>query len=104
MSYLRTLRTGTAYPTFRGVIRLLVIVGYLLAVIAAVTGLLMMAREPLALLFGAALAVLIVLLTHLAKEASLMLADIADAAIDMATNQARLAGEGEPKPNLDWNS
>ena len=78
--YLEALRSGSCYPTFRGFVTVFELFGYLFAAIVAAGG--FISGQSGAVFLGIAGAALIALLIRVAKEMSLMLADIADATID----------------------
>ncbi|MEN1942710.1 hypothetical protein WCE55_02470 [Luteimonas sp. MJ293] len=84
--YLEALRSGSCYPTFRGFITVFELLGYLIAALVAAGG--FISGQSGAMLLGVVGAVLIVLLIRVAKEMSLMLADIADATIDASSKSA----------------
>jgi hypothetical protein len=88
--YLQSIRAETAYPVYRGVIGTIALLGYVLAGVIAlgalVTGLGAMASSFLTglitLVAGGVVAAITFLVAKLSKEASLMLADIADSTVD----------------------
>lgn len=84
--YLESIRTNTAYPTYRGIIGIIALLGYILAglygLLALVFGFIAM-RESffqglLFIIAGFVLAALIFLGARFSKEAALILADIGD--------------------------
>ena len=84
--YLDQIRANTAYPTYRGIIGLIAILGYLLAVLnglgTVITGFSMMGKSFISgvgiIIGGLLIAGLIFLGTRFWKEAALILADIGD--------------------------
>jgi hypothetical protein len=92
--YLNTLRSNTAYPTYRGFIGVIAMLGYLLAGVfglgALIGGLTTMSRSFLAgvavLIMGGIVAALNFLLARLFREAALIVADIGDATVDAGAN------------------
>lgn len=85
-NYLKEIRANTAYPTYRGIIGIIALLGYILAGLNAlgtlVSGLMTMGDSFLAglgiLIFGAVASALIFLLARFWKEAALILVDIGD--------------------------
>lgn len=91
--FIETLREGSQYPTFRGLVRLSTVVGYVIwglgGSVAFTVGL---ASKNIAPAFGAAfMAILMIVITRVTKEAFLMLADLSDAAVVAAE---KLSGRG----------
>lgn len=88
--YLDTIRTNTAYPTYRGIIGIIALFGYILAglnaVGALISGLMAMRDSILVglgiLIVGLVISALIFLLARFWKEAALILADIGDSVTD----------------------
>jgi hypothetical protein len=105
--YLSMIRSGTAYPVYRGVISTITMLLYLVAIVCGASalfgGLGSMTRSFVAglgiLIFGLIFAAIYFFLGRFFKEASLILADIGDSVID--TN-ARLRVEPSlsPESNL----
>jgi len=81
--YLEKIRNSSAYPTLRGFATFFSVIGYLLAALVTVAG--FASNGVGGGLVGIAVAVVIVLLTRLAKESALLLADLADAALDIGS-------------------
>lgn len=79
--YLATLRGRSCYPVFRGFVQFFVFVGFLVAIGLVLAG--AMSTNASAIVISVAGAVLLVLVLCAIREASLMLADIADVAIDL---------------------
>lgn len=105
MDFVNELRRRSNYPFLRGAVRLLMMAGYLAAMTVAMAGLFaftLSSAGPSSVLFGCLMligAVLIVLLTHVARELMIMLADIADGVLAVAQYQ----GESlPPRANTDW--
>ena len=91
--YLEKIRNSSAYPTLRGFATFFSVSGYILAA-STVTGFVSMGDGyPLV---GIAVAVVIVLLTRLAKESALLLADLADAALDIGSRGLLDTPEKQP--------
>ena len=88
--YLNEIRSNTAYPIYRGIIGIIAILGYLLAVLngigALIAGIAMMGDSffgGVGIIIGGALAAgLIFLGARFWKEAALILADIGDSITD----------------------
>jgi hypothetical protein len=88
--YLNTIRTNTAYPTYRGIIGIIAILGYLLAAFnalgALIAGFSVMGDSFLGgvaiIIGGALIAGLIFLGAKFWKEAALILVDIGDSITD----------------------
>jgi hypothetical protein len=84
--YIDTLRSNTAYPTYRGIIGIIALLGYILAGISAlgslISGLGGMRNSFFGglgiLIFGFIFAALIFFLARFWKEAALILVDIGD--------------------------
>ena len=86
--FVQTLRAGSLYPTFRGLVRLVTWGWYLLAL----TSLIVPFVKPLdgsAKIMGVILSVFIVVMATAAREAALMLADLSDAAVITAAQASR---------------
>lgn len=89
-NYLAEIRANTAYPTYRGIIGLLVILGYILAglygISALIGGLMTMGDTFLGglafLVIGLVFAGFIALLTKLGKEVALVIVDFGDSTLD----------------------
>lgn len=90
--YLKDIRKVTAYPTLRGFATFFAIVGYLLASLIAIVGFLT-GEFPNALAACAG-AVVVVLLVKLGKESALLLADLADATLDIGARSRREVAAG----------
>ncbi|WP_152597994.1 hypothetical protein [Novilysobacter arseniciresistens] len=84
-NYLDHIRSNSFYPAFRGFIQFFTLVGYIAAGLVALFGFFTKSIGAI-LLFLLGTAVLAVLV-RVAKEVSLMLADIADATINFAGSQ-----------------
>ncbi|MBS0218105.1 MAG: hypothetical protein JSR63_07945 [Proteobacteria bacterium] len=84
--FVRRLRSGSNYPVFRIAVKLLYVVGYLAAAVMFFAGITSSSTAtslaPSMVMFAAGIGV--VILTHLAAETTVMLADIADATTYMA--------------------
>ena len=88
--YLNTIRSNTAYPTYRGIIGIIAILGYLLAGLSAlsavISGFAAMGDSFMAgvgiIIGGAIFSGLIFLGARFWKEAALILADIGDSITD----------------------
>ena len=84
-AFLDQLRAESNYPTFRSVIGVFTLVGYVLAALTAAGAVFSMAKVNIgAGLLGLAVAVFIVIMTRMGKEMSLMVADASDALVRMA--------------------
>ena len=88
--YLNQIRTNTSYPTYRGIIGIIAILGYLLAALnglaALISGFMMMGDSFIAgvgvIVGGLLIAGLIFLGARFWKEAALIIADIGDSTIE----------------------
>lgn len=89
--FLQDLRAGSSYPTFRVVVRIFAWFGYFMALCAALAGLagMILGHSFMQLIIGAIGAALIIVITRVFKEVSLMVADGCDALIHMAARHAR---------------
>jgi hypothetical protein len=85
--FLQELRRNSSYPTFRSFVGFATGLGYLVAAGFALAGSLTGQGGPIAL--GLGIAFVIGVVVNVVREASLMLADIADAALTLASNQSR---------------
>lgn len=88
--YLESLRSRSCYPTFRGFIQAFAWLGYLAAAAIALSGVFVGNVGPMLLLIAGA--GVLALLVRAGTEMSLMLADLADAAIDQAVANPAVAG------------
>lgn len=81
--YLQQLRAGSAYPTYRGIIGIVVMLHYVLAGVVALAAVVELFRglflATLALLVAAAI---LFVLARFFKEASLILVDMGDSLLD----------------------
>lgn len=91
--FVSQLRGDTCYPTFRTFVGVATAFGWLAACAAPVIGI--MSGNENALYLGIGIGIAIFLVVAIAREATLMLADIADAALDSAW-RASEAQEDEP--------
>jgi hypothetical protein len=97
--YLQLVRINSAYPTYRGFIGTIALVGYAVAGLvglgALIGGVGLMSRSVpmglLALVAGGLMAFLYYLLAQFFKEAALILADIADSTVDSNSRSAPYA-------------
>ena len=94
--YLEAIRANSCYPTFRGFVQIFTLLGYLVAAVVAIAGFFTGQIGTMILAFAGA--IIAALLIRVGKEMSLMLADIADAAID-SSSKATAAGSS-PTPNM----
>jgi hypothetical protein len=81
-SYLNAIRSKTNYPTFRSFVRIAELLGYGLAVLSVVLGLI--SGEGRSIVIFVFIAIVVALVAKASHELSLMVADIADATIDAA--------------------
>jgi hypothetical protein len=84
------MRSESLYPAFRAVVGVIYWVGVVLAVLCVIGGLVASSKTnigPGPTFAGIVLAIIIYIIFRVTKEASLMLADIADANIRMAAHQ-----------------
>ena len=89
-TYLNQLRSSSCYPTFRGFVTIATVIGYLVAAGLAVAGVL--SGQPGGIVLGFVLGVIVALVAKVAQEISLMVADIADATIDVASRAKQDTG------------
>lgn len=83
--FIETLRENGHYPTFRSVIGVFALLGYLFSILIFAG--IMLSGVPVQFkIIGAAVAILVVAISKFLKEASLMLADLSDAAVVIAEN------------------
>jgi hypothetical protein len=88
--YLNQIRTNTSYPTYRGIIGIIAILGYLLAALnglaVLISGFMIMGDSFIAgvgvIVGGLLIACLIFLGARFGKEAALIIADIGDSTIE----------------------
>lgn len=86
--YLLSVRANTAYPTYRGIIGLIVQVYYVIAALTALAGLITAFTAGgffsglMTVVVGLVVAALICLLARFFKEAALILADMGDSTVD----------------------
>ena len=86
--FIDRLRADSQYPTFRQVVGLFSVIGYVLAAIVGIGAVVSGFSGSLAAAVGGIVfACLIVIFARFAKEASLMLADLSDAMVRMAERQ-----------------
>jgi hypothetical protein len=91
--YLNAIRSESAYPTYRGIINLVVYVYYALAGIAVLGALSNAFSAPgffvgvFMLIAGLVVAAMIVVLARFFREAALILADIGDTAVDVGARR-----------------
>lgn len=87
-AYVTQLRENSIYPTFRQVVNIFAIVGYVLAALVALGALFSLVKVNIgAGLLGLAFAIFLVVVTRMSKEMSLMVADASDALVRMAARQ-----------------
>ncbi len=96
--YIAYIRANSSYPTYRGIIGLIAILGYILAALVGlsslVTGLSAMMYEGgflmalFTIMSGAVATALGILMVRFYKEAALILADIGDAVTDQTSRSA----------------
>ena len=91
--YVQQLRSQSIYPTFRSVVGVFAVVGYVLALVVALIAVLTIFKGSIgAGLLELAGALFILVITRMGKEMSLMVADASDALVRMA---ARSEGASE---------
>ncbi len=84
------MRSSSLYPAFRAVVGIIYWVGIVFAALCAVGGFVAASKTnigPGPIIAGVVLAIIIYIIFRVTKEASLMLADIADANVRMAARQ-----------------
>jgi hypothetical protein len=88
--YLQVVRSNTAYPVYRGFVATVALLWFVLAgmigLFALLGGMSMLSTSTLLgvgiIINGGVVAAILFMLARLAKEASLMLADLADSTVD----------------------
>ena len=88
--YLQVIRANTAYPVYRGFVTIIALLFFLLAgldaLFAVIGGFAMMSTNTLlgvgVMVVGGVFAAILFMVARLAKEASLILADLADSTVD----------------------
>lgn len=85
--YLDRIRGNSCYPTFRIVVQIVTYLAYFAAICLVIMGFITGKLSSILLMIVAAAA--LALLARVAQEVTLMVADIADAAIDSAAAQSR---------------
>lgn len=86
--FVQGLRAGSLYPTFRGLVRLVTWLWYLLAAIAVI-GAFFAPIDAVAKIMTVAGALFIIVIATAAREAALMLADLSDAAVITAAHASQ---------------
>lgn len=84
------MRSSSLYPAFRAVVGIIYWVGVVFAVLCVIGGFIASSKTnigPGPIIAGIVLAIIIYIIFRVTKEASLMLADIADANIRMAAHR-----------------
>lgn len=103
MDFVTQLRSQSHYPYLRGIVRFLVVMGYLLAALVALLAVVMFLKmDGPSIVAAVGLgtgAVLIVAAVGVVRELMLMLADIADGVIYVAQAQSE---QLPPAANQDW--
>lgn len=86
-AFAQTMRNESLYPAWRKIVGFFAILGYAIAAIAFISGLVAAFKvSMLSGLIGFGTAALIAILAKVSKEASLMLADLSDAAVRLAAS------------------
>jgi hypothetical protein len=86
-AFAEQMREQSLYPTWRKIVGVFTILGYVLAVLVLV-GSIIAARQSMGAMFGGiVLAAFIAVMARVGKELSLMLADLSDAAVHLAARQ-----------------
>jgi hypothetical protein len=81
------MRAASLYPAWRGIVGIFAILGYVVAALAAIGAIVATLKVSwLSGLVGLGVAAFIAIITKVSKEASLMLADLSDAAVHLAAN------------------
>ena len=90
-TFAERMRSESLYPFWRKLVGLVTILGYVLAAILLIAALISMSNASMTTgMVGIGVAVFVAVITRVGKEASLMLADLSDATIHLATkNQDR---------------
>lgn len=84
-SFAERMRDESLYPFWRKLVGLVTILGYILAVILLIAAFIAMSNASMtAGLVGIGVAIIVAVMTRVAKEASLMLADLSDATVHLA--------------------
>jgi hypothetical protein len=86
-NYIERIRSQSAYPTFRSLIRIIAVLFYVLGALAILGGLAGMANQGssgiLALFGGIVSGIICIVIGRVTQEAASMLADIADSITDL---------------------
>lgn len=102
--FVAELRGRSHYPVYRGIASVVLGVGYLIAIVIVVSGLIVGDSASgygfVALVVACAIAACVALFAHLLREVLLIAADAADALLDIASREAA-PNEGMA-PNLNW--
>lgn len=98
MAFIDELRDGTNYPAFRGLVKVAVALCYLAGLITVAA--MLPSGEPGLILMGLVAVSVFLVIVHALYEATMMVADIADATVKSAAERADTASS--PAPNLDW--
>ena len=91
VSFVDVLRSESVYPTFRSVVTIMSVLGYLAGALIIIAAVVAMTRDLSkgisggVIVFGA----IVIVATRVFKEMSLMLADMSDATIRMAERQEK---------------
>jgi len=86
-AFAEQMRAESLYPAWRGIVGIFAILGYVVAVLAAIGAIVAALKVSwLSGLVGLGVAAFIAIITKVSKEASLMLADLSDAAVHLAAN------------------
>lgn len=100
---LAQLRSTSNYPAYRLIVSLLVVVGYLAAIVMVAVGFFASAEAPFAWLIGFSAGAAIALATRIVQEVLLMAADATDAILALANRAESGDSQHAPAANLDWN-
>lgn len=102
-AYLSAMRANSSYPVFRRVVSTLTTIAYVVAGLTALSGVVALGSLGAPGLILVGLAALIAIFAKVGQEVSLMVADIADATLDLASgrDEARSASTSE-RPGAPW--
>lgn len=84
------MREQSLYPAWRKIVGFFTLLGYIVAALTLVGGVVAAKGSPMAAIVGVVSAAVIALLAKVGKELSLMLADLSDATVRLAASREDL--------------
>lgn len=88
--YAERMREQSLYPAWRKIVGFFTLLGYIVAALTLVGGVVAAKGSPMAAIVGVVSAAVIALLAKVGKELSLMLADLSDATVRLAASREDL--------------